>query len=408
MRSIHFRAIPGVLLAGLLLAIVAGSLAYFFRLSRIDEQLLRQAQVESVHLLEASAANGQLGKGLALLTQGRFLLVRAYDPARTLLGQSISGDADPSLASFAPARPLPFDLEHPSFQRLQIGPLSALGVSFPLLRDGKAWGLLEGVYLMSPADEKRIHDELLREAMFVVLTVLVTAVLLYPVTVGLCRWQSRPSATALSGNLEVLEMVGNMIASRDAESNAHNYRVTLYALRLADEAGLPQSARTGLIAGAFLHDLGKIAIRDAILLKPGHLSESETVEMRQHVRRGVELVKRSRWLAQAREVIEFHHEKFDGSGYPRGVSGEKIPLAARIFAIADVFDALTSIRPYKSAASLEDALEVITREAGRHFDPHLVACFLVVAADAHARWQGATEDTLRAALEPHLNAACSA
>ena len=172
-----------------------------------------------------------------------------------------------------------------------------------------------------------------------------------------------------------------MIASRDAESSAHNYRVTLYALSLAHEAGLPESAMNGLIAGSFLHDIGKITVSDAILRKPQRLSESEVGEMRLHVRRGVDLVKRSRWLAEAREIIEFHHERFDGSGYPRGVGGERIPLAARIFAIAEVFDALTSVRPYKSAASLEDALEIITREAGRHFDPRLVADFLVIAAD---------------------------
>ena len=406
MRSIHFRALPGLILACLLLAAATGSLAYLFQLGRVDTHLLHLAQVESAHLLDASASNGDLDKGMSLLTQGQFLLARIYDPAGHLLGQAVSRQADRRLANYASPTPLPFDLEHARSQRVRIDTVSVLELSLPLVRDGHTWALLQGIYQASPANQKAIHDEILNGVALVVLAVLVTAIIVYRLTISLYRRLSRPSTTAQAGNLEVLEVVGNMIASRDAESSAHNYRVTLYALSLAHEAGLPESAMNGLIAGSFLHDIGKITVSDAILRKPQRLSESEVGEMRLHVRRGVDLVKRSRWLAEAREIIEFHHERFDGSGYPRGVGGERIPLAARIFAIAEVFDALTSVRPYKSAASLEDALEIITREAGRHFDPRLVADFLVIAADVHGKWQHAAEDVLRAALEPHLNAAC--
>ena len=406
MRSIHFRALPGLILACLLLAAATGSLAYLFQLGRVDTHLLHLAQVESAHLLDASASNGDLDKGMSLLTQGQFLLARIYDPAGHLLGQAVSRQADRRLANYASPTPLPFDLEHARSQRVRIDTVSVLELSLPLVRDGHTWALLQGIYQASPANQKAIHDEILNGVALVVLAVLVTAIVVYRLTISLYRRLSRPSTTAQAGNLEVLEVVGNMIASRDAESSAHNYRVTLYALSLAHEAGLPESAMNGLIAGSFLHDIGKITVSDAILRKPQRLSESEVGEMRLHVRRGVDLVKRSRWLAEAREIIEFHHERFDGSGYPRGVGGERIPLAARIFAIAEVFDALSSVRPYKSAASLEDALEIITREAGRHFDPRLVADFLVIAADVHGKWQHAAEDVLRAALEPHLNAAC--
>lgn len=381
MRSIHFRALPGLILACLLLAAATGSLAYLFQLGRVDTHLLHLAQVESAHLLDASASNGDLDKGMSLLTQGQFLLARIYDPAGHLLGQAVSRQADRRLANYASPTPLPFDLEHARSQRVRIDTVSVLELSLPLVRDGHTWALLQGIYQASPANQKAIHDEILNGVALVVLAVLVTAIVVYRLTISLYRRLSRPSTTAQAGNLEVLEVVGNMIASRDAESSAHNYRVTLYALSLAHEAGLPESAMNGLIAGSFLHDIGKITVSDAILRKPQRLSESEVGEMRLHVRRGVDLVKRSRWLAEAREIIEFHHERFDGSGYPRGVGGERIPLAARIFAIAEVFDALTSVRPYKSAASLEDALEIITREAGRHFDPRLVADFLVIAAD---------------------------
>ena len=406
MRSIHFRALPGLILACLLLAAATGSLAYLFQLGRVDTHLLHLAQVESAHLLDASASNGDLDKGMSLLTQGQFLLARIYDPAGHLLGQAVSRQADRRLANYASPTPLPFDLEHARSQRVRIDTVSVLELSLPLVRDGHTWALLQGIYQASPANQKAIHDEILNGVALVVLAVLVTAIVVHRLTISLYRRLSRPSTTAQAGNLEVLEVVGNMIASRDAESSAHNYRVTLYALSLAHEAGLPESAMNGLIAGSFLHDIGKITVSDAILRKPQRLSESEVGEMRLHVRRGVDLVKRSRWLCGGTR---------DHRVPPREVRRQRIssrrgrradPAAARIFAIAEVFDALTSVRPYKSAASLEDALEIITREAGRHFDPRLVADFLVIAADVHGKWQHAAEDVLRAALEPHLNAAC--
>lgn len=411
MRSIHLRALPRMLLICVLLSIGAGALAYAFQMSRVDPHLLHQAQLESTHLRDPSLAEGsrsdRLARSLELLTQGQFRLARVYDAERRLLAQSVSTHADPALATYAPSKPLPFSLDHAAWQRVQINSLSALAVSIPLSRGGQPWGLLEGLYMPDPLGEQHIRDELAKGVLMAVVAVLTSAAVVYPLTVSLYRSLARPSVNAQAGNLEVLEMVGNMIAARDSDSNAHNYRVTLYALALAREARLAPAAVPGLIAGAFLHDIGKIAISDAILRKPGRLSDEELAEMRNHVRRGVDLVKRSRWLVQAREIIEYHHEKFDGSGYPRGAAGENIPLPARIFAIADVFDALTSMRPYKSAAPLEDALLIITRESGRHFDPELVAAFLVVAADSHRQWQCAGEDALRASLEPHLRASCS-
>jgi len=141
-----------------------------------------------------------------------------------------------------------------------------------------------------------------------------------------------------------------------------------------------------------MHDVGKIGIPDQILLKPGKLTEHEFELMKDHARIGYELLKdsASEVLQAGAEIIGKHHEKYDGSGYPNHLAGEAIPLTARIFAIADVFDALTSVRPYKKAWAPEDAMAHIAAQAGQHFDPELVRLFaplLPELLDIRQRWQ---------------------
>jgi HD-GYP domain-containing protein (c-di-GMP phosphodiesterase class II) len=150
-----------------------------------------------------------------------------------------------------------------------------------------------------------------------------------------------------------------------------------------------------LLLGAFLHDVGKIGISDAILLKPGPLTEEEMASMRTHVALGLKIIGSSKWLQLARGVIEGHHERFDGGGYPRGLTGTAIPLEARLFAIVDVFDALTSERPYKRPLSLAESLAVIQGAAGSQFDPDIVAAFCRIARDAYAATHLATEAELQ-------------
>ena len=142
---------------------------------------------------------------------------------------------------------------------------------------------------------------------------------------------------------------------------------------------LPPEVLPALIKGAFLHDVGKIGIPDTILLKPGRLDEKEFIIMKQHVDLGIALIKKIPWCDDALAVIGFHHEKFDGSGYPNGLKGDEIPLAARIFAVIDVFDALISMRPYKEPFSFQHAIESIRDGSGRHFDPIIVTTFYEIA-----------------------------
>jgi len=154
-----------------------------------------------------------------------------------------------------------------------------------------------------------------------------------------------------------------------------------------------------LIKGAFIHDVGKIAIRDSILLKPGRLDADEFAEMKTHVSHGGDIVRQTEWLADAAEVVKYHHEKFDGSGYLTGLGGEDIPVIARIFAIADVFDALTSARPYKQPLSLERSVEILLEGRGTHFDPKLLDAFLAIAASLYATYSGREEGDLATELQ---------
>jgi len=150
----------------------------------------------------------------------------------------------------------------------------------------------------------------------------------------------------------------------------------LYAILLAEAMGYPKEQMSALVAGSFLHDVGKIGIPDAILLKPGKLTDDEFLMMKTHVTIGSEILARASWLADARDIPQYHHEKYDGSGYMFGLSGESIPLSARIFAVVDVFDALTADRPYKQAMPLEKAIRIIEEGSGNHFDPAIVAVFV--------------------------------
>ncbi len=162
---------------------------------------------------------------------------------------------------------------------------------------------------------------------------------------------------------------------RDQETAGHTRRVTEITLKLGRELGLSEEALEHLRRGAILHDVGKIAIPDGILLKPGPLNEQEWAIMKQHPVYAYEWLKEVPFLKKAIAIPWAHHERWDGSGYPRGLAGEAIPLAARIFAVADVFDALTSDRPYRKAWSREEALRYLREESGKQFDPRVVEAF---------------------------------
>ncbi len=177
---------------------------------------------------------------------------------------------------------------------------------------------------------------------------------------------------------EILSKLARLASARDAETGSHMRRVASIAQLIARELG--QSAEYGdlILQAAPMHDIGKIGIPDRILLKPGRLSVEEWETMKTHTTIGYEMLKDSAspLLRLGAEIAHSHHEKFDGTGYPRGLVGNQIPLAGRIVAVADEFDALLSVRPYKNAWTLTDTLAVIRRKRGGHFDPACASVLL--------------------------------
>jgi len=180
---------------------------------------------------------------------------------------------------------------------------------------------------------------------------------------------SRAYDTTLEGWSQVLDM-------RDHITEEHTLRVVDLSLALASRMGVPDADLGHVRRGALLHDIGKMAIPDAILQKPDVLTDAEKKIMQTHPEKARRILERIDYLTPALDIPSYHHEKWDGSGYPRNLAGEAIPLNARVFAVIDVYDALTSNRPYRSAWSKQEALDYIVAQSGKHFDPAVVQAFL--------------------------------
>ncbi|MET0686748.1 MAG: HD domain-containing phosphohydrolase [Solirubrobacteraceae bacterium] len=177
--------------------------------------------------------------------------------------------------------------------------------------------------------------------------------------------------------------LANAVEARDAYTGRHAQRVAAYGLRLAHAAGVDVDAQVEF--GFLLHDIGKVAVPDAILFKPGPLTADEYTLMTAHPMIGWEILRHIDFLDDAKTVVRHHHERWDGTGYPDGMAGEAIPLHARVFALADALDALTTDRPYRAAVSWAAARDTIREAAGSHFDPAIVAAYDTVPDEAFAR-----------------------
>jgi len=175
-----------------------------------------------------------------------------------------------------------------------------------------------------------------------------------------------------------LEALGDALDLKDSETEGHSKRVTAYTIALARAMGVESPEIKVIARGAFLHDIGKMALPDHILRKPGPLNAEEQAAMRRHCTNGYEMLRKIPFLRGAAEIVFTHQEHYDGGGYPSGLRGSEIPLGARIFAVADAFDAITSERPYRKAHSFEKARKEIQRCSGTQFDPAVVEVFLKI------------------------------
>lgn len=185
----------------------------------------------------------------------------------------------------------------------------------------------------------------------------------------------------LSAYNRTIEGWARVLEMRNREVKDHSRRVTQLTLRLAESMGVPEAELAHIRRGALLHDIGKMAIPDAIMLKNGNLSEEERAEIRRHPLYGYEMLSEIEFLSPALEILLCHHEKWNGEGYPFGLAGEQIPLFARIFSVVDVWDALLSDRAYHKGMTPDEALAYIRSEAGTHFDPKVVEAFEKMLAE---------------------------
>jgi len=342
-------------------------------------------------------------KGTVRLSQGEFVLVSIYDGS----GRAVMREVDPEFVDAGPVNDYMDGVIHDGAERRtewhvikRIAGAPFIHVSEPLDNTGgEAVAHIEGVFAVSDDEIAAVDRRMMRTALAGIAIVLLTAALMYPFITSLLGRLTRLTVELLDANMETLQVLGSAIAKRDSDTDAHNFRVSVYSVKIAEAIGLDNEGTRTLIKGAFLHDVGKIGVRDAVLLKPGPLSDEEYEVMKRHVDHGLDIVERSDWLVDAGSVVGSHHEKYDGTGYHRGLSGEEIPITARIFALADVFDALTSERPYKKPYTYDDSMQVLAAGRGTHFDPYLLDKFSEISRELYEEFAHADIAKPRAELE---------
>ena len=412
-----------LLVVGLALCLGVGAVAWHVERTRMEDRIVDSAHAGLARISRSVAERITDGEEpLAALRQtvarvsgnpiqfesGHFAAVEFYDRSGAVLANARMPGGRPAEGLEAAFLREPRDFPPAGEYRartLDAGTGWHVLVSAPVAGPkGDVVGYARGVFAVSAEGAARTTEAALRGALLAALVVLVVTAILYPVVLHLAVKLADYATALLDANLETLAVLGSAIAKRDSDTDAHNYRVTLYSVRLGEAAGLDGAALRALVKGAFLHDVGKIGIPDAVLLKPGKLDDQEFAVMKGHVALGVDIVSRSTWLAEAIRVVGAHHEKYEGKGYPAGTESTAIPREARIFAIADVFDALTSERPYKQPFSFEKAMAILEEGRGLHFDPELLDLFRGLAPDLSRRYAGKGREELAGELDQVVRA----
>jgi HD-GYP domain-containing protein (c-di-GMP phosphodiesterase class II) len=405
MLPFHRKLALGTAGVALAVAALAALATGFIAYDRAEDTLVAQATEDTLRLLrhdtfrpEGTQATRNAQAAAQALAASHFDIVQIYTTGGLLMAEQFSADGRALEAELPASGNRRY--AQPWFERRWLpGRRAVLRLFIPLRGEGQALtGYVEGVRLVPDWQRARMLADARRVALLTALAVLLCGAALYPLVLSLNRDSQRRQRELLESHIAMMEALGRAIARRDSDNGIHNYRVAWISATLAEAVGLHGTRMQELIVGSFLHDVGKIGIPEHILLKPGRLSNEEMFIMRTHVGAGEDIVSGAGWLAGGQAVVAGHHERWDGTGYPRGLAGNDIPLVARIFAIADVFDALCSRRPYKEPVSLEDAMEALRAESGGHFDPHLVQVFDQQAAMVYRTLTEADEEQLQALL----------
>ncbi|HJV51082.1 MAG TPA: HD-GYP domain-containing protein [Noviherbaspirillum sp.] len=411
MSPFNRRTAMRISAVSLLLAAIASSIAWFVARENAEESTVSLAMEESRRLLDHFDATTLSGldaqvraqAAASVIAGGLFDIAEIYDARGNKLAEAMT-EGGQAVEDRLPKHPRP-QYTSASYESLDVGERWLLRVFVPLQSppgQGAITGYFEGVRVVSDWQRQQIRNDSLAAAFIACLASILCGAAIYPVVVHLSRENEKKAREVLESHISIMEAMGRAIAKRDSDTGAHNYRVAWIAAAIADGLSLDRKAMQSLIVGSYLHDVGKIGIPDAILLKPGRLDEDEFRIMRLHVQQGEDIVSGIGWLDGANAVVSGHHEKWDGSGYPRRIAGEAIPLAARIFAVADVFDALCSRRPYKEPMTFDAAMEIMEKDTGSHFDPMVMAVFKPIARVVYDRLALCDEEQARALLKSQI------
>ena len=400
--------------ASLILAMVSSIFAWYISKESFEKSLISLAYEESHRLIihhqdieqkndDSAAVMQQVVK---TLTGGLFDIAEIYDVHGNKLAESLTAIGE-TIEAKIPKHSF-LNTNEPEYESFHLDDGQwVLRVFVPLhsLTETKFdmhLGYFEGVRIVPEWQEAQIFQNSFIVSLLVSVAALLCGMIIYPIVVSLSKDNEHKTLEVLNSHIAMMEALGRAIAKRDSDTGAHNYRVAWIAARIGEAAGLSGNKMQSLIAGSFLHDVGKIGIPDAILLKPGKLTESEFAVIRTHVQQGEEIVTGMGWLDGANEVVSAHHEKWDGSGYPRGLKHGQIPLSARIFAIADVFDALSCKRPYKEPMPYDKVMAILNKDTGSHFDATLMCLFLPISKEISETLNGLNEDSVRELLEERV------
>lgn len=397
LRSVLAQALTRIVPVSLVISVLAAALGYWHTHEVVREANLQALRLEVHRALAIDPADPtalqrdqRFARTVQHMVRGAFAVAQAYAPSGERVVEAVQPGFESLPAALAAlphaAPPDPGTNDSPHVMGQQLERIAAQ----VLAEDGRFLGHVEGVRIVQEAERAMYRRAAIESALIGMGAVLLCTVALAPLLTSLAQRNFRWARALLDAHLGMLEAFGRAIARRDSDTGLHNYRVTWIAARLGEEAGLSSAALRNLIAGAFLHDIGKIGIPDDVLLKPGYLNERERAIMHAHVEMGTYIVGSIGFLG-AREVIAGHHECWDGSGYPFGLAGQDIPLNARIFCIADVYDALRAKRPYKDALPFAQAMETMQAAKGKHFDPVLFAVFERIVDEVEAKVIGASE-----------------
>lgn len=414
MNSFNRRTAFRIAIVSMLLASVASPVAWFVAQKNAEEATVSLAIEESGRLLHhfgaialsGADASARARTAAVALAGGLFDIAEIYNRNGEKLAMAMTRQGQ-TVEAQLPLHKQP-DYVAPAFESLRLGDGRWVLRVFVPLQEGTGGepatvtGYFEGVRVVPAWQRKQMLENAFSAALMVGLASLLCGAAIYPVVVHLSADNERKAHEILDSHISMMEALGRAIAKRDSDTGAHNFRVAWIATRIAEGMGVQGKLMQSLIVGSFLHDIGKISIPDAILLKPDRLDAAESEIMHTHVAHGEEIVSGIVWLEEAKAIVAAHHEKWDGSGYPRRLSGDAIPLAARIFSVADVFDALCSRRPYKEPMDFKNAMSVLEEDTGSHFDPGVIAAFRPIAGDVFNRLARASEEDARQLLNERV------